>query len=816
MKKAHKFVIIGLLFLTIGCSNNGITIPIEQTQDEKLIKEIMSEEQNKINVIGDLDDTFKLNGVTEDSSSSHIANIKYELNLDTTILEGNKYDPSEVDISAQFISPSKKVYEMPGFWYTDYNRSFTPLDETQEFILDASSYFAQGSSSICGVLDNFEGSKKPVAKITFGLGESSASGFAGAVINKNEITDKHDTLSFYLRKNENFSSNGICFKLFGTVNGNSDSITIPITDLSTDWKRYTFKYSELEHSSSTPLLIKQMYSAGISTYDGSTALGDIYISNMTYFQESFPSRCVTLSSFIANDLKKYRDGDLMGSEVLTKADYSTFKIRFRLTEPGEWTYRIVGKKNYKTKFTYTSKVTAIENENEEENRGLIRVEETQKRNFKFEDGTPYMPIGINVPYSVDPKRGSYDYEVFFPKMHKAGMNFARCWLTKSGYGATGTSGGILNFDLRQDRSYIFDRVLEYAAQYNLYLEVPMMVISPFRLDKKPEDSYCWDSNEYNVINGGYLTEPQEFITDSRAREDVKKTYRYYIARYSYSRYILNWELMNEIGMDSTWYNEDAAKEWAEEIGSYMHTADPYNHLVSISSGNNPYDKVYSADAVDFVSFHCYVWGSNYAVNAAQQSYELWKYFNKPVLVGEMGASGVSEAYNYAKDPQNLMLRQLAWTAPMGGGASASIPFWWQQIDKYDYYSHVTPAINYYKLLPNDYNSMDTVVEEDLEIDNISVKGYGFISKEACYLYVTNTKYNFSNPEPTPIANIEIKVKGLTDGDYSIRIFDTQLGVVSTTIDAKSMNGQLSLSINNLSKDIAYLIEKNNGGSYEKN
>ena len=40
-------------------------------------------------------------------------------------------------------------------------------------------------------------------------------------------------------------------------------------------------------------------------------------------------------------------GDLFGCEVIEKTGAENFKLRFRFTEPGEWTYRIVGKKNGK-------------------------------------------------------------------------------------------------------------------------------------------------------------------------------------------------------------------------------------------------------------------------------------------------------------------------------------------------------------------------------------------------------------------------------------------------------------------------------------
>ena len=160
-----------------------------------------------------------------------------------------------------------------------------------------------------------------------------------------------------------------------------------------------------------------------------TATGDLYISDMQFYNSDLPGQTVQLASFVCESLEGYRPGDLFGNEVLTQTGENGFKLRFRFTEAGEWTYRVVGKKDGEEKFRYTSSVTVAQNPDEEQNRGVVRVEQTQKRNFVFEDGTPYLPIGMNVAYSVDNARSSYDYDVYFPKMAAAGMNYSRTWLT---------------------------------------------------------------------------------------------------------------------------------------------------------------------------------------------------------------------------------------------------------------------------------------------------------------------------------------------------------------------------------------------------
>ena len=839
--------------LLSGCNTFPEQGSVEIAENEKkIVSEILSEKKNEIVTVGSPDENFKLFGVSEDETSSRIANKKYELNLDT-VTEGNVYDPSEVDIYGQFVSPSGELYEMPAFWFADHNRYFDAYDLSGEFDLTSGgSYFAQNSAKLVGVIDDLNGEEVPVGKITFDVKNSSDGGNAGAVISKGNITAVHDTVSVWLKAGENLDTTGLYLYFYG----DKDQAYVKLPQLTEEWEKYTFRFGnttkkeqmtdengepvtdsqgdpvEVEYLTDTgdfthndtkyPRPIKTMYSARIQTSNGlsdrHTAVGDVYISDMQFYNSKLTGQSVQLASFVCDELKGYRPGDLFGNEVIEKKDEANFKLRFRFTEPGEWTYRIVGEKKGEVRFKYTSSVTASENPAEEENKGIIRVEPTLKRNFVFEDGSPYLPLGMNVAYSVDAARGSYDYEVYFPKMAAAGMNYSRTWLTDidAGYGVQSVEGGILNFDARQYKAYQFDKIIELAEEYGLYLQIPMQAISAFRKDDvNGERSHRWDTNPYNVLNGGYLEEPWEYFTDARAMEDTKKLYRYYIARFGYSRNILAWELMNEIGMDSTYYgtellSQEEAMEWADEIGSYMHAADPYDHLVTVSSGNDHYDKVYAAESVDFMNFHSYVFGSNYSTSAPNECYALWQHFGKPVLIGEMGASGTSEAYNHDKDPYGLMNKQTAFSAGMGGGAGGAMTFWWQQVNNYDQYSNWTPASNLYKLLGDDFVSMASLVKENYKVggtnsDRVAV--YGYISDDAVYAYLTDTQYNYANTNPGTFSDTVIEFFTLSDGAFTLQIFDTKTGTVKETRQVNATGGKLSISLDAWSCDIALIIDK---------
>src|SRR5678815_4291718 len=51
----------------------------------------------------------------------------------------------------------------------------------------------------------------------------------------------------------------------------------------------------------------------------------------------------------------------------------------------------------------------------------------------YDDGTPYLPFGMNVAWSTSPAAG-YDMETYLEAMHAAGLDWSRLWMTPIGEG----------------------------------------------------------------------------------------------------------------------------------------------------------------------------------------------------------------------------------------------------------------------------------------------------------------------------------------------------------------------------------------------
>ena len=829
------FIVYVVTMVLSSCAVRTIVNVDIETSDEQIIQSILAESKDSVNTLVQ-DPEFYMNGVSEfevdatdpnavanETSSSHVVNEKFELDIDS-VTTGNKYDPNEVNVYGQFVSPSGVLYEMPGFWYVDCDRYLVELDETLEYELKG--YTINGATAT-GVIDEKDGVKIPVAKINFNS-TSSAAQQVGVALDKSQLNIRvgaafTHVISVWLRVDEGFTGDALYLRLYSSSEANDTFYKIDASELSTEWKKFEFAYNEGFYSSAAVEDFKKNYSlfiqtSGIDENKGSKNYeevnGTVYASNfafenvITYTDgTSAVNSSFTLVDFVASELANYRSGDINGKEVITIGEEGNFKIRFRFAEVGEWTYRIVMEKNNEKICTYTSSVVAVENPDEEENRGIIVVEPTLKRNFMFEDGTPYAPIGINVPYTVDPVRGTYDYESYFPKMSAAGMNFSRTWLTYVGNGVSNTEGGVLNYDARQNRAYAFDHILDLADEYGIYLQIPMEHTGWFR------ENQLWDSCPYNVINGGYLEHSFKFFTDERAKEDYKKLLRYYIARYSYSRYIMNWEIFNEIG-HVTDYDGDIAKSWANEMGSYLHSIDPYRHMVSMSSATDYSDTCYTAEELDFTSFHSYIYGNKYAAKTVSECVRMYQWLDKPAMIGEIGASGTSEVVNFAADPDYYILRQAPYTI-FGGAAASPMYFWWQMCDKYDHYDNVTPATELFKLLPDKWITMpqiNSAKKQDTGVNVLyecsrAIAVWGFKDNTSAYVYMMDNDYSYANHSPEEKSDTVITLLDMANGSYTVRVFDTQNGVVCGTFDANASGGQLKISVPAWSSDLALLIEQ---------
>ena len=290
-------------------------------------------------------------------------------------------------------------------------------------------------------------------------------------------------------------------------------------------------------------------------------------------------------------------------------------------------------------------------------------------------------------------RGTYDYDDWFPAMQAAGMNFGRILTTPWSFGLETDSNSLNHY--RLDHAWQLDYVFQQAEQHHLRLELCIefhLMLQPIP-DIWGPDNY-WQSNPYNVTNGGPCINQDAFFTNPVARTIFEKRLRYLIARYGYSTSLMSWEFFSEVDNEYTWLNPTDVAVWHGIVGGWMHTNDAFGHLVTTSlTGGSDRPEIWTLPQLDYANYHCY--GEAFPatrLNAVAQSFH--QNYHKPVLIEEFGTSALS--WNHTNDPYLRGFRQGLWGGAVGGSAGTAMSWWYENIhneNDYPIYSALGSVLN---------------------------------------------------------------------------------------------------------------------------
>lgn len=301
--------------------------------------------------------------------------------------------------------------------------------------------------------------------------------------------------------------------------------------------------------------------------------------------------------------------------------------------------------------------------------------------FQTSDGQALPLTGEDVGWPSS--RGTYDYDSWFASMHNAGENFARVWMWPTSFGIEDGPTNLNHYAL--DPAWQLDYVLQLAEQRGIYLQLcldyhGMFVTVP---DYWGGNNY-WPVNPYDITNGGPCISPNAFFTNSTAQTIYQKRLRYLFGRYGYSQNLLSWEFFNEIDNDYSFLDATAVAAWHSLMGSWLHTNDPFGHLITTSlSSASAHPEIWSLPQLDFSSEHSYNEPTPAASLAADVQTFL-KSYGKPLMIGEFGTSW--QGWNRSADPYLRGFRQGIWGGALGGALGTAMSWWWQNIDSENDYS----------------------------------------------------------------------------------------------------------------------------------
>ncbi len=197
------------------------------------------------------------------------------------------------------------------------------------------------------------------------------------------------------------------------------------------------------------------------------------------------------------------------------------------------------------------------------------------------------------------------FERMYDRFAGAGGNFNRLFLTHSYFdimervvasGRPDKGVGRLNLEY----CWAVDQVLGLGERLGVYHMLTLTNQTNFRTSDSG-----WDTNVYNVKNGGFLQQPGEYWTDERAQRVFENLLRYVVARWGSSTSVFSWDLWNEASAAGG-FNPKTAARWHQRMARYLRAADPVKHVIHTNFGNlNSYAEVDGLPEMELVSTNTY-------------------------------------------------------------------------------------------------------------------------------------------------------------------------------------------------------------------
>lgn len=395
--------------------------------------------------------------------------------------------------------------------------------------------------------------------------------------------------------------------------------------------------------------------------------------------------------------------------------------------------------------------------------------------------------------------------------------------------------------MEQRNSYAFDKVLDLAAEYDIYLRPVILEKNEWvanRIDYQgnpiPDDPLCYDSNASNdpaeCPGNEWFYGNSRLMTKTRWLQQA--WWRYLQARWGYSPNIHSWELLNEGDPASTLHFTQA-----DEFGAYMHQFAPDDHMVSTSFWHSfPRTQFWANPSypnIDLADIHQYVpetdaTFSDTALATVNLSLTVGALqpggAGKPVIRGETGfvVSG-SEPPTQAlqADTQGLWLHDFIWGGINPGGLIES--YWYVKTHIYgqnsdgSYNFDFRPYFRAYRNFMDDVPLNNGRYQDARAVASPSVLrvwGQKDLTAGRAHLWIQNRQHTWRNVVDgvtiTP-ASGSVTLTGFQAGAaYHLEWWDTYqpdraLQVLRTEDVLAGSDGTLVISVDGLTGDIAVQI-----------
>jgi hypothetical protein len=484
---------------------------------------------------------------------------------------------------------------------------------------------------------------------------------------------------------------------------------------------------------------------------------------------------------------------------------SVWMVRFSPHELGEWTYVItIRDKNGEIKSDKDS-FTAVPSTYH----GPLQVA-ANKRYLEHADGTPFYGVGFwfNDELTYRSHTGRITSEEL-DRLKGLGLNFISSFIVPIETMGTGLGRYDQNLCRRWDKVFEMCEEKDIQLSFNFWFH---------NFISETVWSHGWHTNPYQLV-----CDSKDFFSSDEAWEYQEKLYRYFIARWGYSRSLAIWFIVDEVNGTDGWRADSlGAAEWGRKIHEFFKTNDPYNHLTTgTRSGGSkewwqegyevfdlPGREIYEAQGfpinrdgkITADETHPLTYSYN---NYAGQIRKLWEGWQKPCIIPE---TGYDHTYYEPSQPGYLAQYHNALWVSLACGTAMS-PFWWS------YNSFINDNMITHQIL-NLRRFSDEIPFSKLTgltpIEATFTNGDAFVMKsdQLVFGWAVNPKSDASGET--------VSISNLPEGKYKLRLYHTWRGKFIHEEEVEMKKKGLTFTVpvlvvtrghaNYIGEDVAFILE----------
>ncbi len=485
-----------------------------------------------------------------------------------------------------------------------------------------------------------------------------------------------------------------------------------------------------------------------------------------------------------------------------------WQVRFSPAETGIYQYQVSVKDRtgQVADETRTFKATASKR------KGWLQVA-SNKRYLQHAEGSQFFGVGFwyNDNYAgfnsgrVTPEN--------LDELKSLGVNFISTYITP----LETIGSGLGRYD--QNICGRLDQLFEMLEERDMLLSLNLWFHSYLSETVWGGGNIRWYTNPYQQICAA-----KDFYRSVEAWKYQEKLYRYFIARWGYSRSLALWFVVDEVNGTDGWVSGDSlgAAKWAGQVQDYFKKHDPYNHLTTGTRSGGikeywhegyqifdiagreiyeaqgfPITKSASLDSADIHPLtHSYK-------NYAGQITKIWNSYEKPVIIGE---TGWDHTFYEPGMPGYLALyHNTLWVTLTTG--SAMSPFWWAYSGRLND-NIVNGQLTSYRKFTDQIPFQRLTGITPMEVMIPGGHGYAIRSNEMVFGWVVNSG--------TDVAGDSIHISSLKPGKFKLRLYHTWRGEFLPEKEIESSSGSVSIKLpylhttgshaNYTGSDMAFILE----------